>query len=57
MQELPLQQRTAIILKHLQGLPLREVAESMNITESATAGLLHRGRQQLASRMKGRTHD
>jgi RNA polymerase sigma-70 factor, ECF subfamily len=57
MQELPLQQRTAIILKHLQGLTLREVAESMNLSESATAGLLHRGRQQLAGGMKGRTHD
>jgi RNA polymerase sigma-70 factor (ECF subfamily) len=51
LQELPDKQRTAVIMKHLQGLSLKEVATSLNLSESATAGLLHRGRQNLIHRM------
>ena len=36
---------------HLQGLSLKEVAASLDLSESATAGLLHRGRQSLIHRM------
>lgn len=51
LQELPDKQRMAIIMKHLQGLSLKEVAASLDLTEAATAGLLHRGRQSLVQRM------
>jgi len=51
LQELPDKQRMAVIMKHLQGLSLEEVAASLDLSESATAGLLHRGRQNLIHRM------
>jgi RNA polymerase sigma-70 factor, ECF subfamily len=40
-------QREAIVLHHLQGWKLKEVAEKLNRSEAAVAGLLHRGLQQL----------
>jgi RNA polymerase sigma-70 factor (ECF subfamily) len=40
---LPEAQREAIMLHHLQGLPLAEVAEQLGRTPAAVAGLLHRG--------------
>ncbi len=51
LQTLPENQRQAIILKHLRGHTLKEVAEMLNASESAVAGLLHRGRQQLLRSM------
>ena len=51
LQELPDKQRMAVIMKHLQGMPLKEVATQLGLSESATAGLLHRGRQNLIRRM------
>ena len=54
LQQLPDNQRMAVVMKHLQGLSLKEVAESLELTESATAGLLHRGRQNLIRRMGNR---
>lgn len=54
LQELPDKQRMAVIMKHLQGLSLKEVAASLDLSESATAGLLHRGRQNLIHRMETR---
>ena len=56
LQELPENQRIAVIMKHLQGHCLKEVAASLGLSESATAGLLHRGRQQLI-RCMGTHHD
>lgn len=47
LQLLPSNQRTAVIMKHLRGQSLKKIAESLDISESAVAGLLHRGRQQL----------
>lgn len=47
LQTLPDRQRQAIILKHLRGASLKQVAESLCISESAAAGLLHRGRMAL----------
>jgi RNA polymerase sigma-70 factor, ECF subfamily len=47
IQELPSNQKTAVMLKHLQGCTLREVAQQLGLSEAATAGLLHRGRQRL----------
>jgi RNA polymerase sigma-70 factor (ECF subfamily) len=40
-------QREAIVLHHLQGLPLAEVGERLDKTPAAVAGLLHRGLQRL----------
>jgi RNA polymerase sigma-70 factor, ECF subfamily len=44
---LPDLQREAIVLHHLQGLPLAEVGEQLEKTPAAVAGLLHRGLQRL----------
>lgn len=57
MQELPTNQRTALVLKHLRGHTLQEIAEALELSESAVAGLLHRGRQQLARRLEESGHD
>lgn len=57
MQELPTNQRRALVLKHLRGESLRQVAETLGLSESAAAGLLHRGRQQLMRRLEEQCHD
>jgi RNA polymerase sigma-70 factor (ECF subfamily) len=56
MQTLPENQRTALIMKHLNGHSLREVAEALELSESAAAGLLHRGRQRLAQCLEDQSH-
>jgi len=56
LQTLPENQRAALILKHLKGHSLKEVAEAMQLSESATAGLLHRGRQRLAQCLEDQGH-
>lgn len=48
---LPDAQREAIVLHHLQGWTLREVAAQMERGEPAVAGLLHRGLKQLRELM------
>lgn len=40
-------QREAVVLHHLQGATLAEVAAKLQRTEAAVAGLLHRGMKQL----------
>ncbi len=47
LEELPEDQQTAVVLHHLRGLPLRDVARQMNRTKPAVAGLLHRGLTRL----------
>jgi RNA polymerase sigma-70 factor, ECF subfamily len=49
LEALPEEQRRAIELKHLQGLPLIDVARQMNRSVPAVAGLLHRGMRALRS--------
>jgi len=44
---LPIAQREAIVLHHLQGLKLAEVAKELGRSESAVAGLLFRGLNKL----------
>lgn len=44
---LPPAQREAIVLHHLQALPLAEVAEQLDKSPAAVAGLLHRGLKRL----------
>jgi RNA polymerase sigma-70 factor (ECF subfamily) len=43
LEQLPDDQQTAVVLHHLQGVPLAEVAAQMGRTKPAVAGLLHRG--------------
>ncbi len=45
--ELPDAQREALVLRHLRGLSLAEIAEQMDRTHAAVAGLLKRGLKQL----------
>lgn len=45
--QLPDAQREAVVLHHLQGCSLTEVAARLQRTEAAVAGLLHRGLKQL----------
>ncbi len=45
--ELPQDQREAVTLHHLQGWSLAELAQHLNRSESAVAGLLHRGFRKL----------
>lgn len=44
---LPEAQREAIVLHHLQGLPLAEVGKALDKSSAAVAGLLHRGLKRL----------
>jgi RNA polymerase sigma-70 factor (ECF subfamily) len=55
--ELPDSQRAAVILKHLKGYSLRQTAQALGLSESAAAGLLHRGRKQLVERLERRGHE
>jgi RNA polymerase sigma-70 factor, ECF subfamily len=49
--ELPDAQRDAVIMHHLQGCKLAEVAQQLQRTEAAVAGLLHRGLRRLREMM------
>jgi RNA polymerase sigma-70 factor, ECF subfamily len=46
-------QREAIVLHHLQGLPLAEVGQQLDKTPAAVAGLLHRGLKRLLEVLSG----
>ena len=45
--KLPDPQREAVILRHLQGMSLAEVASHLNRSEAAVAGLVYRGLNRL----------
>jgi len=47
LERLPADQQTAIVLHHLQGVPLADVARHMERSKPAVAGLLHRGMLRL----------
>lgn len=52
LQTLPEDQRQAVRLRYLQGLPLQEMARLMGRSEAATAGLLKRGMQTLRQQLR-----
>jgi RNA polymerase sigma-70 factor (ECF subfamily) len=45
--QLPQQQQEAVVLHHLHGCTLAELAQQLGRTEAAVAGLLHRGLKKL----------
>jgi len=49
--ELPPEQSEAIILHHLHGMPLRDLAAHMQRSEPSVAGILYRGLQRLRQKM------
>lgn len=51
LEDLPETQREALRLRYVEGCSLKEIAEKMDKTEMAAAGLLKRGLQALRSRM------
>ena len=52
LEQLPDDQQEAVRLKHLEGLSLKEIAEKMERSTSAVAGLLHRGLKKLREIME-----
>jgi RNA polymerase sigma-70 factor (ECF subfamily) len=50
--QLPDDQRLAIEMKHLQGCPVAEIAETLGRSETAVGGLLRRGVKRLRELMK-----
>lgn len=50
--QLPPDQREAVVAHHLEGSPLAEIAVRLERSESAVAGLLHRGLKGLREYMK-----
>ena len=53
--QLPDMQREAIILHHLQGCSLTDTARGLARSDTATAGLLHRGLKKLRELMQDHT--
>jgi RNA polymerase sigma-70 factor (ECF subfamily) len=51
---LPLRQRQAVALRHLEGLGLSEIAAIMDISAEAAESLVARGKRALAARLAGR---
>jgi RNA polymerase sigma-70 factor (ECF subfamily) len=47
IERLPARQRTAVLLFHIQGMPQRESAEVMGVSEAAFESMLSRARRQL----------
>lgn len=51
LEDLPATQREALRLRYVEGASLKQIAEAMDKTEMAVAGLLKRGLQALRNRM------
>ena len=50
--ELPPAQREAVVLRHLHGWSLHDIARHVGRSRAAVAGLLHRGLQQVRSELQ-----
>ena len=55
LEELPEKQRAALCLSAIEGLSYAEIAEALEVTESAVKALVHRARSALADRMHARS--
>jgi RNA polymerase sigma-70 factor, ECF subfamily len=55
LEKLPADQRIAVIRHHLQGTPLAAIAEELERSKEAVAGLLHRGLVRLRGLLKDDT--
>ena len=53
LRHLPPQQRTALALHYVEGLPVREVAAEMGLSEGAVKFHLHGGRDRLRRSLEG----
>ena len=53
LQALPAMQRMAIVLFHMEGLSVKEVAELLEISAKAAESLLSRARATLRERLEG----
>jgi RNA polymerase sigma-70 factor, ECF subfamily len=53
--ELPLQQRIAVIMRDIEGLPYEEIAESMKVSLGTVKSRIARGRELLKRRLQGAT--
>jgi RNA polymerase sigma-70 factor (ECF subfamily) len=56
VEQLPESQREAVRLHYLEGLKIREVAEALEVSTGAVAGLLHRGMKTLRKRLADSDH-
>ena len=50
-------QRSAVILREIQGLSYREIAEALEMTEATLRVTLHRGRRKLRTTLEEVYHD
>jgi RNA polymerase sigma-70 factor (ECF subfamily) len=51
LEALPANQRDAVVLRHLEGLSLADIAARLGCTTAAVTGLLHRGLKNLRQRL------
>jgi RNA polymerase sigma-70 factor (ECF subfamily) len=52
LDQLPVQQRRAVELRHLKGLSLADVAQELECSKAAVVGLLHRGVEKLRTLLR-----
>jgi RNA polymerase sigma factor (sigma-70 family) len=55
LNELPDDLRTVLVLRDLKGLSYREIADQLNLAEGTVKSRIHRGRVELAGKIKGVT--
>ena len=52
LRSLPVRQRQVIVLHHLVGLPVEEVAQTLRVPAGTVKSQLSRGRRALAARLR-----